>query len=91
MNELKNYYRMVYKNVFSFWYETEIEARDKGIIDIYYNVAGMRWYERDNCVLEKKIIKNDEIIENIENIENMYKNKNKYFNNIEKWAYIYKK
>jgi len=83
----KNYYRMVYndKNVFSFWYETEIEARDKGIIDIYYNVAGMRWYERDYCVLETKTIKNDDII------ENMYKNKNKYFNNIENWAYIYKK
>jgi UDP-N-acetylglucosamine pyrophosphorylase len=45
----------------------------------------MRWYERDNCVLETKIIKN------IENIENMYKNKNKFFNNNENWAYIYKK
>lgn len=83
----KIYYRMVYKakNIFSFWYETEIEAQDKGIMDIHYNVAGMRWYERDKCVLEQKTVKNDEII------ENMYKNKNKFFNNNENWAYIYKK
>jgi hypothetical protein len=87
------YYRMIYKekNVFSFWYESQDEAQDKGLMDIYYNVPAMRWYERDKCLLEKKIIKTNEIIENIENIENMYKNKNKFFNNNENWAYIYKK
>jgi hypothetical protein len=85
------YYRIVYKdkdkdkNVYSFWYESQDEAQDKGLMDIYYNVPAMRWYERDKCVLESKIIKNDEII------ENMYKNKNKFFNNNENWAYIYKK
>jgi hypothetical protein len=81
------YYRMIYKekNVYSFWYESQDEAQDKGLIDIYYNVPAMRWYERDKCILESKIIKTDEII------ENMYKNKNKFFNNNENWAYIYKK
>ena len=81
------YYRIVYKekNVYSFWYESQDEAQEKGMTDIYYNVPAMRWYERDKCILESKIIKTDEII------ENMYKNKNKFFNNNENWAYIYKK
>jgi hypothetical protein len=43
-------------NLFSNWYLTEAEARDKGTMDIYYQVKGMRWYEKNNLILE---IKND--------------------------------
>lgn len=69
------HYRMIYKekNYISKWYLNEIDARDKGIIDIYYQAQGMRWYEREYCVLETKIFNSN---------ESMYLNKNKYFQNI---------
>lgn len=43
------------ENLYSNWYESIEEAKEKGIVDIHIKCGGMRWYEKNNLVIEHKL------------------------------------